>query len=118
MLEESYVKTMVESEEVEDRFEDLEHSSSYVIHGNYTTTGKPIIASDPHSKGQIPAYYYVMDLHFNGTYVSGGSYPGLPFFNQGKTPSMSWVMSSSLSDQADVFKEEVSEDGTQYFVDG
>ena len=40
---------MIQLEEVEDKYEDLEHSSNYVIHGNYTTTGKPLIGTDPHT---------------------------------------------------------------------
>jgi penicillin G amidase len=32
-------------------------SNGWVIHGNHTTTGKPILANDPHLNNYVPAIW-------------------------------------------------------------
>lgn len=32
-------------------------SNNWVVHGNYTTTGKPILCGDPHLGTKIPAFW-------------------------------------------------------------
>jgi penicillin amidase len=41
-------------------------SNSWVIHGNYTKTGKPLLANDPHLANGVPSVWYLMELSFNG----------------------------------------------------
>jgi len=56
-------------------------SNGWVIHGNHTTTGKPIVANDPHLHNAAPAIWSQAVLHFKTKdgkqqTVSGGSMPG------------------------------------------
>ena len=37
--------------------EDSMHSDSWVIHGNFTETGKPMLANDPHLGTSIPSFW-------------------------------------------------------------
>lgn len=39
-------------------------SNGWVISGNYTTTGKPIVANDPHLHNNAPAIWSQAVLHF------------------------------------------------------
>lgn len=50
--------------------------------------------------------------------VTGATHPGIPLFLFGKTPYMSWAITSALTDLSDLFKEKLNEDKTKYFVDG
>ena len=38
-------------------------SNSWVVSGEYTTTGKPLLANDPHLAPQLPSLWYQMGLH-------------------------------------------------------
>src|SRR5689334_3997587 len=38
-------------------------SNSWVVAGKYTTTGKPMLANDPHLAPQMPSLWYQMGLH-------------------------------------------------------
>lgn len=93
-------------------------SNNWVIHGNYTKTGKPLLASDPHLSNQIPSNWFLMELNYNGKYVIGSTNPGIPYVMLGKTSKFSWGVTSALSDTSDLFREKLSEDKSQYMVDG
>jgi len=34
-------------------------SNNWVIHGNYTETGKPLLSSDPHLQNSIPSFWTI-----------------------------------------------------------
>ncbi|MGW1926535.1 penicillin acylase family protein, partial [Streptomyces massasporeus] len=38
-------------------------SNSWVVSGQYTTSGKPLLANDPHLAPQLPSLWYQMGLH-------------------------------------------------------
>ena len=38
-------------------------SNSWVVAGSHTTTGKPLLANDPHLAPSIPGIWYQMGLH-------------------------------------------------------
>jgi len=44
-----------ESEILEEILPKMSGSNAWVIHGNYTTTGFPILASDPHLDNGMPS---------------------------------------------------------------
>jgi penicillin amidase len=37
-------------------------SNNWVIHGNYTKTGKPLLAGDPHLGNGIPSLWYLIEM--------------------------------------------------------
>ncbi len=77
-----------------------------------------MLAGDPHLENQLPSYWYIVDLNFEGESVSGASLPGTPYTLFGKTKHMSWAVTSSLTDLSDLYREQISEDGKKYMVDG
>ena len=93
-------------------------SNNWVIHGNHTKNGKPLLAADPHLGNQIPSTWYLMEIHYENKYLIGASHPGIPYVMLGKTNHMSWAVTSSLTDMSDLFKEQISADGRKYLVDG
>lgn len=52
-------------------------SNAFVIHGNHTTTGKPIFASDPHLTAGLPSNWYLAGMHYGDNYLVGPTYPGI-----------------------------------------
>ena len=39
-------------------------SNNWVVHGNYTNTGMPILAGDPHLGCKLPSFWQLMELTF------------------------------------------------------
>jgi len=101
---------------------DTAASNNWVVHGNYTTTGLPILCGDPHLGTKIPAFWQLMEVAFteNGELYNliGGSVPGVPGIVIGKNNHMAWSMTAPLNDNSDLYKEKLSKDGNSYFVDG
>jgi penicillin amidase len=53
-------------------------SNSWVVHGNYTATGKPMLASDPHLGHEIPSGMYIMSMKFpKGPTLIGSTIAGI-----------------------------------------
>ena len=97
--------------------DDQQASNNWVIHGNYTKTGKPLLAGDPHLGNQLPSHWYLMEMTYSGQTVTGATHPGIPLFMFGKTPFMTWAITSALTDLSDLFKEKLNKEETQYYVD-
>lgn len=97
-------------------------SNCWVIHGNHTKSGKPILSSDPHLKNAMPSYWHMQTLKypFNGEEVSlmGASMPGVPFMLIGRTNYIQWGATASHTDVTDLYREKFSPDETKYLVDG
>jgi len=43
----------------------IKGSNAWVIHGNHTATGKPLLANDPHLETMIPSVWYQAELIWN-----------------------------------------------------
>ncbi|KAL4430319.1 hypothetical protein ABPG74_019478 [Tetrahymena malaccensis] len=97
-------------------------SNGWAIHGNHTTTGKPILANDPHLDNQIPAIWAQAVLQFKTKYgkeqtVSGGSMPGIGAILSGQTNYFAWGMTTLYTDSSDLYQEKLNEEGDKYFLD-
>ena len=96
---------------------DAHASNAWVVHGNHTASGKPLLASDPHLTNSIPSIWYLMSMQYGGNVsVIGSSIPGCPYVAIGRTPHMAWGITASLADVSDLYSEEVS--NGRYLVDG
>lgn len=93
-------------------------SNNWVIHGNYTSSGRPLLSSDPHLSNGLPSNWYLMSLQYSDKYTSGSTYPGIPGVLIGRAKHFAWGMTAVLADVSDLFKEQLNKDGTAYKVDG
>jgi acyl-homoserine lactone acylase PvdQ len=59
-----------------------------------------------------------MEMTYEDVTISGATHPGIPFHMFGKTPYMTWAITSALTDLSDLYREKLSDDKKQYFVDG
>ncbi|AXT86903.1 penicillin acylase family protein [Aeromicrobium sp. A1-2] len=97
-------------------------SNSWVVDGKHSTTGKPILANDPHLAPSMPGIWYQVGLHCRQVTeacpydVAGFSFAGLPGVVVGHNASISWGVTTMYADVADLYLEKVS--GSTYEYDG
>lgn len=97
-------------------------SNSWVVSGDRTETGKPILANDPHLAPSMPGIWYQVGLHCRTVSadceydVSGFSFAGLPGVVVGHNRDVAWGVTTLYADVADLTLEKVS--GGSYLYDG
>jgi penicillin amidase len=97
-------------------------SNSWVVSGAHTTTGKPLLANDPHLAPQMPSLWYQMGLHCRtvgakcGYDVAGYTFSGMPGVIIGHNQDISWGMTNLGADVSDLYLEKINADG--YLYDG
>jgi len=78
-------------------------SNNWVIRGEKTFTGKPIMANDPHRTQQIPSLRYWVHLNAPGWNVIGGGEPALPGISIGHNEYGAWGLTIFSVDQEDLY---------------
>jgi len=90
-------------------------SNNWVVHGSHTTTGKPLLANDPHLKLSAPALWYLARLEAPGLKVAGATMPGLPGVVLGQNENIAWGFTNTGPDVQDIYIERIKpDDPTQY----
>ncbi|MFF4491153.1 penicillin acylase family protein [Streptomyces sp. NPDC001544] len=97
-------------------------SNSWVVGGEHTISGKPLLANDPHLSASLPSVWYQMGLHCRTVSskcqydVSGYTFAGMPGVIIGHNADIAWGMTNSGVDVTDLYLEKLSGDG--YLYDG
>ncbi|MBK7821877.1 MAG: penicillin acylase family protein [Tessaracoccus sp.] len=97
-------------------------SNSWVVSGAHTTTGRPLLANDPHLGAALPSVWTQAQLRCRAVTeacpfdVAGFSFSGLPGIVIGHNPHIAWGFTNLTTDVADLFVENV--DGDRYLYDG
>ncbi len=78
-------------------------SNAWVVDGTHTTTGAPMLASDPHFSLTLPPLWYEVQLVAPGHNVAGITYTGIPFVYQGHNPDIAWAWTGMFSDVSDFY---------------
>jgi penicillin G amidase len=90
-------------------------SNDWTISGRLTSTGKPILANDPHRVVALPSLRYIIHLVAPGWDVIGAGEPGLPGVAVGHNQHIAWGFTIFGLDQQDLYIEELNpEDPLQY----
>jgi len=96
-------------------------SNSWVVGPSRTTTGKPLLANDPHLGTSIPGIWYQTGLHCRQLSpecpfdVTGFSFSGMPGIVVGHNNRIAWGITNLGSDVTDLFLERVT--GSTYLRD-
>ena len=100
-------------------------SNDWVIDGSKSTTGKPILANDPHLGIQMPSIWYEVGLHcvqpsdacpYN---VAGYTFPGVPGVVIGHNDRIAWGVTNVGPDVQDLYSEEINpQNPNQYKFNG
>ncbi len=100
-------------------------SNSWVLAGERTTTGKPILANDPHLAVQMPSIWHQMGLHcrLKGSAcpynVTGFSFAGTVGIVIGHNDRIAWGVTNLNPDVMDLYIEKVNpQNPNQYEVNG
>jgi len=90
---------------------DLPGSNWFVISGEHTQSGFPIIANDPHLSLTNPAVWYEMHQVVEGELdVAGVTLPGIPYVLLGCTRRVCWTPTTNPLDVTDMFSEKIVQD--------
>lgn len=86
-------------------------SNSFVVGGQHTASGKPILADDPHLGIDHPSVWSQVGLHCTGDGagcsfdVAGFSFAGLPGVVIGRNPDLAWAFTALVGDASDLVVE-------------
>ncbi len=101
-------------------------SNNWVLAGTRSTSGKPLLANDPHLGLSAPAIWYYAHLQSpagraaDGTPIAavdaiGATLPGLPFVVLGRTARAAWGFTNTSPDVQDLYLEQIdARDPTRY----
>ena len=97
-------------------------SNSWVVGGDKTSTGKPLLANDPHLAPAMPSLWYQAGLHCSTPSdacnydVAGWTMAGLPGVFIGHNSRIAWGFTNLAPDVTDLVLQQV--EGDTYLVDG
>jgi len=92
-------------------------SNAWVVSGELSASGLPLLANDPHLLYMQPARWYVMHLSAPGLNVGGVSIPGAPAIVIGHNNHIAWGMTNVMADDVDFFFEDVNYRDSTYLDD-
>jgi penicillin amidase len=86
-------------------------SNNWVVDGEKSATGKPLLANDPHLGIRMPAIWYEIGLRGGGLDVIGFSFPGDPGVVIGHNNYIAWGVTNVDADNTDLYLEKLDPTG-------
>ena len=81
-------------------------SNAWVVSGERTNTGAPLLANDAHRAADVPNVYWQARLKVPGLSVCGGTFPGIPGFPHfGHNGLVGWAITNAAADAQDLIVE-------------
>ncbi len=80
-------------------------SNNFVVSGEHTASGKPILANDTHLAFSIPGIWYIVHLTAPGWNVAGFTFPGSPLVVIGHNDRIAWGFTNSNAEVEDLYIE-------------
>jgi penicillin amidase len=80
-------------------------SNNWVVAGERTATGKPLLASDPHIAFDAVSCWYEVHLRGGSFHVAGAAYVGMPGVLFGRTERVAWGCTNNICSQRDLYQE-------------
>ena len=96
-------------------------SNNWVISGDRTASGMPILANDPHLGLMAPSIWYLAHLEVTEEYdeprhLVGVTLPGTPVVLLGRGNDIAWGFTNTATDAQDVFIERVNPDNPDEYL--
>jgi len=85
-------------------------SNNWVISGRRTTTGAPLLASDPHIAFEAVSCWYEAHLMGGSFNVAGMTYVGMPAIMFGRNEQVAWGITNNICSLRDLYQERESHD--------
>lgn len=95
------------------------HSNFWIISGQHSKSGKPILANDYHMPFLLPSLWYELHLVGDGIDAVGITLPGYPTIIAGHNRNIAWGATTTGADTQDLFQERLNpENSNQYLYKG
>jgi penicillin amidase len=92
-------------------------SNEWVVGGQHTASGKPILANDPHLEFEAPILWYLARIVTPDMTLRGATVPGAPVVLLGQNDAIAWGFTTTDSDVQDLFIETLDpKDGNRYLT--
>ncbi len=91
-------------------------SNAWAISGDRTSTGKPILANDPHLALDAPGPWYLVRIETPDFTWAGATSPGVPFLVLGHNRHIAWGFTTTHSDTQDLFVEKLNPDNPNEYL--
>ncbi|PCI87762.1 MAG: acyl-homoserine-lactone acylase [Hyphomicrobiales bacterium] len=88
-------------------------SNNWVLAGNLSQSGKPLLANDPHLGLTAPALWYHAHLKAEDDSLNaiGATMPGVPYIILGRNDRIAWGFTNTDPDAQDLYVEKITRDG-------
>ncbi|MCP5365111.1 MAG: penicillin acylase family protein [Hyphomicrobiales bacterium] len=85
-------------------------SNAWAVSGRLTSTGRPLLANDPHLSLQIPSQWYLAHVVTPDAAFAGATAPGFPFLILGQNRHIAWGVTGPEADVEDLIIERLTPD--------
>lgn len=93
-------------------------SNSWVVSGEKSVTGKPLLANDPHLPFSLPSIWYQVHLNDGKMDMVGVCIPGTPGIVIGRNNYIAWGLTNVMLDDTDFYIERLDSSKTKYLYNG
>lgn len=94
-------------------------SNEWVVSGEHTPTGKPVLANDPHLGMAAPILWYLARIEAPGLSLTGATAPGVPYHVFGHNGTIAWGITTTGTDVQDLYVERIDPaDPSRYVTPG
>lgn len=93
-------------------------SNSWVLAPDKTSTGRALVATDPHLGVHLPGPFALIHLRGPGIHVVGASVPGTPGVLIGHNEHVAWGFTMAMLDDQDLYVLTLDEEGENELIDG
>lgn len=83
-------------------------SNNWVLAASRSTTGAPLVASDPHVPFGVASFWHEVHLRGGSFHVAGVAYVGVPAVMAGRTRRVAWGITNNICSQRDLYLEKTS----------
>jgi len=90
-------------------------SNSWVVAGDKTISGKPMLASDPHLPPTSPSIWHIVHLQTDELRVAGVAVPGVPGVMIGHNEWIAWGITNLCPDVQDLYLEQFDPNNPHYY---
>src|ERR1041385_1277842 len=97
-------------------YNSLQASNNWVVSGKRTTTGKPLLANDPHITAAAPGIWYQTELIAPGMHVAGVTFPGAPGIVLGHNERIAWGATNLGPDVQDLYREQFDKQNANRYM--
>ena len=83
-------------------------SNNWVVSGEHTATGRPLLANDMHLELTLPPIWYEIHLTAPGWNIKGFALPGAPMIVVGHNDRIAWGFTNNGADVLDLYMETIN----------